>query len=75
MPLDELLPKALKLFPRREAVVCGNTRMTYQEFAGRVWRLANAFDSLGLQRNDRVAILHENCTFSWKLILRPPIWG
>jgi fatty-acyl-CoA synthase len=61
MPLDELLPKALKLFPRREAVVCGNTRMTYQEFAGRVWRLANGLESLGLQRNQRVAVLHENC--------------
>ena len=61
MPLDELLPKALKLFPRKEAVVCENARMTYEEFAGRVWRLAKAFDSLGLQKNDRVAILHENC--------------
>ncbi|MBN2033979.1 MAG: long-chain-fatty-acid--CoA ligase [Deltaproteobacteria bacterium] len=61
MPLDELLPKALKLYPKREAVVCGNTRMTYQEFAGRVWRLANGLEALGLRRNERIAILHENC--------------
>ena len=61
MPLDELLPKAAKLYPHREAVVCGNVRMTYQDFADRVWRLANAFESLGLQGNERVAVLHENC--------------
>jgi acyl-CoA synthetase (AMP-forming)/AMP-acid ligase II len=61
MPLDELLPKALKLYPDREAVVCGSTRMTYREFADRVWKLANGLDSLGLKRKDRLAILHENC--------------
>lgn len=61
MPLNELLPKAVKLYPRREAVVCGNVRMDYGTFAARVWRLFHALLSLGLKRNDRVAILHENC--------------
>jgi fatty-acyl-CoA synthase len=61
MPLNELLPKAAKLFPLREAVVCGDVRLNYREFAGRVWRLCNGLVSLGLQRNDRLAILHENC--------------
>jgi fatty-acyl-CoA synthase len=61
MPLDELLPKALKLFPEREAVVCGNMRLDYRSFTERVWRLANGLDSMGLEKGDRVAILHENC--------------
>lgn len=61
MPLDELLPKAVKLYPRGEAVVCGDVRLSYKHFACRVWRLCNGLVSLGLQRNDRVAILHENC--------------
>jgi fatty-acyl-CoA synthase len=61
MPLNELLPKAAKLYPRREAVVCGDVRLNYREFAARVWRLCNGLVSLGLQRNDRLAILHENC--------------
>jgi fatty-acyl-CoA synthase len=61
MPLNELLPKAVNLFPGREAVVCGNLRLDYRDFAGRVWRLSHGLISLGLKRNDRVAILHENC--------------
>ena len=61
MPLNELLPKAAKLYPYKEAVVCGNRRFDYITFARRVWRLANGFRSLGLQKEDRVAILHENC--------------
>jgi acyl-CoA synthetase (AMP-forming)/AMP-acid ligase II len=61
MPLNELLPKALKLFPHREAVVCGDLRMDYRNFASRVWKLCHGLTSLGVERNDRVAVLHENC--------------
>ncbi|MEW6665726.1 MAG: long-chain-fatty-acid--CoA ligase [Thermodesulfobacteriota bacterium] len=61
MPLHELLPKAAKLFPRREAVVCGDFRCDYRTLAQRVWRLGHALSGLGLKRGDRAAILHENC--------------
>jgi fatty-acyl-CoA synthase len=61
MPLNELLPKAVKLYPNREAAVCGHVRMSYQNFGERVWRLCHALSALGLRRKDRVAILHENC--------------
>ncbi len=61
MPLNELLPKAVKLFPRREGVVCGSVRLDYQSFAERVWKLCHGLLALGLRRNDRLAILHENC--------------
>ncbi len=60
MPLDELLPKAVKLHSRKEAVVCGQRRMDYQTFAKRVWQLCQGLSSLGLGRNERVAIIHEN---------------
>lgn len=35
--------------------------MTYEQFAKRVWRLSNGLSDLGLQKGDRLAILHENC--------------
>lgn len=60
MPLNELLPKAVRLYPEKEAVVCGELRMTYADFAARVWRLAWGLRHLGLDRNDLIAVLHEN---------------
>ncbi len=60
MPLNELLPKAVRLYPAKEAVVCGELRMTYGELAARVWRLAHGLLSLGIGQNDRVAVLNDN---------------
>ncbi len=45
MSLNELLPKAAKLYPLREAVVCGDVRLNYREFASRVWKLAKGLES------------------------------
>jgi fatty-acyl-CoA synthase len=61
MPLNELLPRAKRLYPGQPAVVCGEKRMTYGEFAGRVWKLCAGLREIGLQRSDRLAVLHENC--------------
>ena len=61
MPLNELLPKAVKLYPRREAIVCGGLRLDYRSFAKRVWKLSHGLTGLGLRKGDRIAILHENC--------------
>jgi fatty-acyl-CoA synthase len=60
MPLDELLPKAVRLYPCKEAVVCGKTRMDYRTFSTRVWRLSRGLISLGIRPKDRLAIMHEN---------------
>jgi len=61
MPLDELLPKAVRLHAGREAVVCGELRLDYAQFAGRVWQLCHALRRAGLEKGDRLAVLHENC--------------
>lgn len=60
MPLNELLPKAEKLYPKNEAVVCGDLRLDYETLAGRVWQLCRGLVRLNLQKNDRVAIIHQN---------------
>lgn len=45
----------------RTAVVCGNDRFTYAQFADRARRLAGALRSAGVQPGDRVAFLSANC--------------
>ncbi len=61
MLLTEILRKALKLYPNKEGLVCGDKRFTYREFGQRVNRLSNALLALGVGQGDRVAILHRNC--------------
>jgi len=46
---------------RRTAVVCGNERFTYAQFAERASRLAGALQKAGVQPGDRVAFLSTNC--------------
>ena len=48
-------------FPRKTAVVCGEHRFTYSEFADRVSRLAGALRSAGVKPGDRIAFLSLNC--------------
>ncbi len=48
-------------FPRKTAVVCGEQRFTYAEFAGRVARLAGALRAAGVKPGDRIAFLSLNC--------------
>jgi len=60
--LNLLLPlnKALTLWPDREALVEGDHRFTYRQLGNRVAALAQALKSLGLSKDDRVAILAPN---------------
>jgi fatty-acyl-CoA synthase len=61
MILTETLTKALKLFPEKHAIVCGEKRWTYQEFYERINRLSNSLKVFGIKKDDKVAILHPNC--------------
>ena len=54
------LVKRAFLTPSKEAVVDGDKRLSYRELNGRVNRLANALQGLGLQNGDRVAVLSYN---------------
>ena len=48
-------------FPNEEAIVFGDTRLTYSEFNSRINRLAHAFQDMGVGRGDKVALLMLNC--------------
>ncbi len=61
MILTEVLGKAVRLYPHKRAIVCGDKAWTYSEFGERVNRLSQALLSLGVEKGERVAILHRNC--------------
>src|ERR1700686_182568 len=48
-------------FPRKTAIVCGDQRFTYAQFAERARRLAGVLLEAGVQPGDRVAFLSLNC--------------
>src|SRR6476661_5962584 len=63
IPLTPLrcLRYAEQQYPRRTAVVCGELRFTYAQFAERAARLAGALRAVGVNPGDRVAFLSMNC--------------
>ncbi len=58
-PLSFLERSAL-VYPDKIAVVHGERRYTYRQFAERVYRLASRLRTIGLQKYDRVAFLAPN---------------
>jgi fatty-acyl-CoA synthase len=63
IPLTPLrcLRYAEQQFPRRTAVVCGELRFNYAQFAHRASLLAGALCAAGVKPGDRVAFLSMNC--------------
>ena len=56
----EFARRARKVYPTREAVVDGQTRLTYEEFFQRCDRWSAALQKLGVQQGDRVAYIAPN---------------
>src|SRR5919204_3050982 len=54
------LYRSAYVFPHKTAVVHGDRRYSYQQFAERVNRLATRLRAGGLQKHDRVAFLSPN---------------
>jgi fatty-acyl-CoA synthase len=48
-------------FAHKTAVVCGEDRFTYAQFADRAARLGGALQQVGIKSGDRVAFLSTNC--------------
>ncbi len=55
------LRHAEQQYPDNTAVVCGDKRFTYAQFAARVSRLAGALRECGIEPGERVAFLSLNC--------------
>ena len=55
------LTHASKIAGSRQAIVCGDTHYTWNEFDQRTDALARGLASLGVQRGDRIAVVMLNC--------------
>src|SRR5262245_62747850 len=55
-----MLQRTARVFPKREAVVHGKLRWTYEELAKQVGHMAGALKRAGVGQGDRVAILAPN---------------
>ncbi|HXZ03860.1 MAG TPA: long-chain-fatty-acid--CoA ligase [Ktedonobacteraceae bacterium] len=61
MNIAQGLAHAKKVSGTRQAVACGETRYTWEEFDQRSDALARGLASIGVVRGDRVAVLMLNC--------------
>ncbi|HSB10185.1 MAG TPA: long-chain-fatty-acid--CoA ligase [Blastocatellia bacterium] len=77
VPLNEydFLKRALVAQSSKEAIVCGDTRLTYGQFGERVNRWANAMQAIGIEKEDRVAILSQNCHRVLEAFFGTPLLG
>src|SRR3989304_10616870 len=61
MNTSEFLPIASSVVPDRVAAVCEAASLTFAQLQERVNRLANALQSLGVGKGDKVAAMALNC--------------
>jgi fatty-acyl-CoA synthase len=54
------LERSAEVYPEKVAIVHGDRRLTYRDFAGEVTRLARALQASGIEPGDRVAYLCPN---------------
>jgi fatty-acyl-CoA synthase len=59
--LGETIARNSRKFPDKEALVYGDTRLTYSQFNARINRLAHALMDIGVRKGSRVATLSFNC--------------
>jgi acyl-CoA synthetase (AMP-forming)/AMP-acid ligase II len=60
--LADIFESVVDVVGEREALVCGDRRLTYAELESRANRLAHHFESVGVRPGDHVGVQLYNCT-------------
>ncbi len=60
-PLTDFIFRNAEWYPDKTAIVFEGRRLTWRQFNERINRVANYLTQLGLSKQDRVAILNQNC--------------
>ena len=63
MYINQALSRAVQISPRKLATINEGRERTWAEFKARISSLAAGFNSLGLRKNDRIAILALNSDY------------
>jgi acyl-CoA synthetase (AMP-forming)/AMP-acid ligase II len=61
MVLYDVLSITAQSHPDNLALICDDERFTYAQFKERVGNLSDGLRSLGINKNDKIAIIHKNC--------------
>lgn len=61
MSLFDILQETAANFSEKCAVTCEGKRFSYKQLKQRVDKLSSCLLSLGIQKNDKIAIIHRNC--------------
>ena len=59
--LYEILQKTCETHPDKTAVICGNHRFNYIQLRKRIEKLTGGLQAIGIEKNDKIAIIHRNC--------------
>ena len=62
--LPEIWAVHARHFPEKDAIVCGEDRLSWRDFDRAMNRLANALHARGLGRGDKVAFNEEDMTMA-----------
>ena len=57
MTVDQALGQITQAYPDREAIICGQERITYHQVADQISRFSSAFHSLGIRKGDKVGLI------------------
>jgi len=56
-----ILSETVESYPDRLALICGDKLYSYAQLKERVDKLACGFKSIGIHKNDKIAVIHKNC--------------
>ena len=75
MSVVQAFKHAVSANPAKTAAICGSTRLTFSDLEERVNRFSACLTALGIEKNDRVAVLSLNCHRYFELYYAIPQAG
>ncbi len=75
MLIHNFLEKAVKLYPRKKAIICNDLKNSYYDTFQRVKKFASFLQNKGLKKGDVISILHFNCHYYYEVYFASSFCG